>query len=100
MRRDKSGDSKATKIMTRRQQWAMFCMGVWFTGTVLSALLAAENFWTIDKLIEQSNSEPFRRAMETLSPASGREFLRYLASELNRLYFQWWNIAQLGVLVL
>jgi hypothetical protein len=75
-------------------------MGIWFAGTVFSAVVAAQNFYTIDRLIEQSTSEPFRQAMDRLGSESGRDFLRYLSSELNRLYFQWWNIAQLGVLVL
>ena len=30
----------------------------------------------------------------------GRELLRYLSSELNRLYFQYWNLAQLAVGIL
>ena len=33
--------------------------------------------------------------VQTLGPAASRELLRYLSSELNRLYFQMWNVAQL-----
>ena len=75
-------------------------MGIWFAGTVLSAVVAAENFYTIDRLLANSSSEPFRKALEKLGEPAGRELLRYLASELNRLYFQWWNVVQLPLLVL
>ena len=86
--------------MSRRQNWFFFCIGIWFAGTAISALIAAQNFYMIDRLIENSASESFRQALATLGPQTGREFLRYLSSELNRLYFQWWNVAQLALLVL
>ena len=40
--------------------------------------------------------------MQQLGQPQTRDLLRYLSSELNRLYFQMWNVAQLvlGVLVL
>jgi hypothetical protein len=75
-------------------------MGVWLAGTVFSAVGAAENFYTIDRLLENSGNSVFQAAMTQLGSPLGREVLRYLSSELNRLYFQWWNIAQMAVLVL
>ena len=40
--------------------------------------------------------------MQKLGQPATRDFLRYLSSELNRLYFQMWNVAQvaLGLLLL
>src|SRR4051812_3643157 len=87
--------------MTKRRQWALFILGAWLAGTLLSAVVAAENFYTIDRLLQNSSSEAFHRTLEKLGdPAIGRELLRYLSSELNRLYLQWWNVAQLALLVL
>ena len=40
--------------------------------------------------------------VQTLGQSAARDFLRYLSSELNRLYFQMWNVAQvaLGLMIL
>jgi hypothetical protein len=79
----------------------MFCMAVWLTGTIAMSLVATQNFRTIDRLLANSPSEDFHQAVQQLDAqegaATGREFLRYLSSELNRLYFQWWNFGQLLV---
>jgi hypothetical protein len=86
--------------MTRRQQWALFILGAWFVGTVLSAVMAAENFYTIDRLLQNSSNATFRQTVEKLGHAAAHDFLFYLSAELNRLYFQWWNIAELALLLL
>src|SRR4029077_16762247 len=59
-------------------------------------------FYTIDRLLAGSPSTPFTALVHQLGPPQARELLRYLSSELNRLYFQLWNVAQLliGALVL
>jgi hypothetical protein len=53
-------------------------------------------------LLEAKANPSFSAAVEKLGPTQARDLLRYLSSELNRLYFQFWNLAQLaiGVLVL
>src|SRR5438034_5610473 len=85
-----------------KQQWAMFTMGVWIGGSILTAIVAAENFYTIDRLLAGSGSVAFTSAVERLGRPEARELLRYLSSELNRLFFQLWNVAELaiGILVL
>jgi len=85
-----------------KQQWAMFTMGVWIGGSILTAIVAAENFYTIDRLLAGSRSVAFTSVVERLGRPETRELLRYLSSELNRLYFQLWNVAELavGILVL
>jgi len=75
-------------------------MGVWLTGTVFTAVVATQNFYTIDRLLDVQPNPAFRAAVEKFGRDSMREVLRYLSSELNRLYFQYWNLAQLGVGIL
>ena len=94
--------------MSRALPWAMFCLAVWMAGTVFVAIVATQNFFTIDRLIAGSPNESFHVALKTLDSVTtadhpvGRDLLRYLSSELNRLYFQYWNVAQLiaGLLTL
>jgi len=81
----------------------MFCMAVWLAGTVFVAIVATQNFYTIDRLLTDSPNGVFRHAVDSMTQTpTVRELLRYLASELNRLYFQYWNLAQLplGILAL
>ncbi|HYR44898.1 MAG TPA: hypothetical protein VER98_17845 [Terriglobia bacterium] len=75
-------------------------MGVWLTGTLATAVVATENFFTIDRLLEAKPNPAFAADVEKLGHDAARELLRYLSSELNRLYFQYWNLAQLAVGIL
>jgi hypothetical protein len=75
-------------------------MAVWLTGTVAMAFVATENFYTIDRLLEARPNSAFAAAVDKFGHDSTRELLRYLSSELNRLYFQFWNLAQLPVGIL
>ena len=84
------------------QRVALVLMGAWLAGTVCMSVVATENFYTIDRLLAGSPNAAFAAAVERLGQPQARELLRYLSSELNRLYFQLWNVAQLaiGVVVL
>src|SRR5262245_736112 len=75
----------------------MFCMGLWLMGTVLMALVAMENFYTIDRLMQAPSNPTFATNIEKLGHDATRDLLRYSSSELNRLYFQVWNLAQLAI---
>src|SRR5437667_10511275 len=75
-------------------------MGVCLTGTVAMAVVATENFFTIDRMLEAKPNPAFATDVEKLGHDAARELLRYLSSELNRLYFQYWNVAQLAVGIL
>ena len=85
-----------------KPRWALVVMGAWLMGTVCTSVVATENFYTIDRLLGRSPNSSFTIAVEQLGQPQARELLRYLSSELNRLYFQMWNLAQLvmGVLAL
>jgi len=80
--------------------WAVFCMGAWLMGTVFTAIVATQNFYTIDRLLAAQPNTAFTAAVDKLGHQEARELLRYLSSELNRLYFQYWNIAQLAIGIL
>ena len=75
----------------------MFCMAIWLSGSVFISVVATQNFYTIDRLIDKSPNDVFRVVVETMENPQARDLLRYLSSELNRLYFQYWNLAQLPV---
>jgi hypothetical protein len=87
--------------MSWRIQWAMFAMGAWLAGSVLVSVVATQNFRTVDRLLDGSKNAAFSSAVGRIGHPAARDTLRYLSSELNRLYFGLWNVAQviLGVLV-
>ena len=71
-------------------------------GTMCVSVVATQNFYTIDRLLVDDRSTPFRDGASQLGAPLARDLLRYLSSELNRLFFQYWNYLQipLGALVL
>jgi hypothetical protein len=81
-------------------------MAVWLTGTLCVAIVATQNFFTVDRLLAQSPNKDFQAAVHTLDAVetpghpAARDLLRYLSAELNRLYFQYWNVAQLAIGIL
>jgi hypothetical protein len=85
-----------------RARWALVVMGAWMMGSICMSVVATENFYTIDRLLATSTKAEFYAAVQTLGHMPARDLLRYLSSELNRLYFQMWNVTQLvlGALVL
>ena len=85
-----------------KQQWALVVIGMWLMGSICMSVVATENFYTVDRLLAAPSNAAFMGMVQKLGPSPSRELLRYLSSELNRLYFQMWNVAQvvLGVLAL
>jgi hypothetical protein len=84
------------------RHWALVVMGAWLMGSVCTSVVATQNFYTIDRLLAASPNTHFTSAVAQLGQPQARDLLRYLSSELNRLYFQMWNAAQLvfGAIVL
>jgi hypothetical protein len=79
-----------------------FLLGAWLVGMVLIAVVAAENFFMVDRLLDTGALE-FQQKIAPLSPGDARIVLRYLSSELNRFYFWVWGAAEIvigGVLLL
>ncbi|MBZ5557286.1 MAG: hypothetical protein LAO77_08445 [Acidobacteriia bacterium] len=74
---------------------ALVVMGMWLMGSIASSVVATENFYTVDRMLTGSTNVEFYRNVQKLGFPQTRELLRYLSSELNRLYFRIWNVAQL-----
>jgi sorbitol-specific phosphotransferase system component IIC len=85
-----------------KARWALVILGAWTMGSICMSIVATENFYTIDRLLEASTKPEFYAAVQKLGHSAARDLLRYLSSELNRLYFQIWNLAQivLGIVAL
>ncbi len=79
-----------------RQRWALVVMGGWIAGTLCMAVVATENFHSIDRLLAARVNPRFAAVVDRLGQPEARDLLRYLSSELNRLYFQLWNWTQLA----
>ena len=85
-----------------KQRWALVVLGAWLMGSICMSVVATENFYTVDRLLAAPSNPTLTAMVQKLGPPAARELLRYLSSELNRLYFQAWNAAQivLGAVVL
>jgi hypothetical protein len=84
------------------QRWTMFVLGLWIAGSLAMLVVATQNFRTVDRLLSSSANATFSSQVKSIGQPASRELLRYLSSELNRLYFQIWNLAQvvLGLVAL
>jgi hypothetical protein len=85
-----------------KARWALVVLGAWTMGSICMSLVATQNFYTVDRLLASPSNAAFAAMVQTLGQPAARELLRFLSSELNRLYFQMWNVAQvvLGVTAL
>jgi hypothetical protein len=70
-------------------------LGGWIVGTVLIAFVATQNFRTVDRLLSAPTPK-FLHALAPIGHDEARVVLRYLVSELNRLYFSAWGLTQLA----
>ena len=75
-------------------------MAVWLTGTVAMAIVATENFFRIDPILQAQPNSVFAADIEKLGRDAIHDVMYYYSSELNRLYFQFWNLAQLAIGIL
>ena len=80
-----------------RRQWALVLLGAWMAGTICVSVVATQNFYTIDRLLAARANPEFAAVVDRLGATESRDFMRYLSSELNRLYFQLWNAAQIVI---
>ena len=74
---------------------AAFCLGIWVMGTVCISVAATQNFYTIDRLLAAGGHPSFAEGVDRLGAPAARDLLRYLSSELNRLFFRYWNLVQI-----
>jgi hypothetical protein len=78
-----------------KDRWALCALGAWLMGSVIMILVATRNFRLVDELLQASPNAHFQELVQRWGPGPTRDLLRYLSSELNREYFQLWNIVQL-----
>ena len=76
-----------------------FLLGGWLIGMTFVAVVAAENFFMVDRLLESPAptgfQHEFQQRLAPLSDGDARVVLRYLSSELNRFYFWVWGGAEI-----
>src|SRR5688500_13180576 len=75
----------------------MCALGMWLAGTIFVSVVAAQNFYTIDRLLADSLNAPFVSLVDRRGRTHALDLLRYLSSVLNRLYCQLWNVTQLVI---
>src|SRR4029077_15262329 len=83
------------RSLAMKQRWALVLLGAWLMGSICMSIVATQNFYTVDRLRADQGHGAFAAMVQKLGQPAARELLRYLSSELNRLYFQMWNVAQL-----
>ena len=79
---------------TRR--FAALLLGAWLAGSSFMIAIAIGNFHAVDRLLE-SPASPAEQYVKAIGKSPARTFLRYMASEQNRSYFNKWELAQLGI---
>jgi hypothetical protein len=79
-------------MSTRR--FITFLLGVWLGGSLFMYLVASHNLESADRVL---GSPPAAAAkiIDSVGSDSARLLLRHQASELNRLCFEYWGLAQL-----
>ncbi len=73
-----------------------FLLGAWIAGSILMAIVATQNFRSVDRLLKDPSPKA-ERVVRALGHDTARKFLRYHSAELNRSYFGAWEKAQLAL---
>jgi len=83
------------------RRFAALLLGVWLAGCVFMDMVATQNFRSVDHLLAAPPPPMAERIQAMGGRDLARAFLRFQASELNRLYFDNWERAQivLGVVL-
>ncbi len=75
-----------------RATLSVWILGAWLGGTLFMWTVATQNFRVVDRLLS-APAAGFRERIQ----GETRLVMRHQASELNRLYFQYWGWAQLAL---
>ncbi len=81
-------------MSTRR--FVAFLLGVWLGGSLFMYVIATHNLESADRVLG-SPPPAAAKILDSLGAESARLLLRYQASELNRVYFEYWGSAQLVI---
>lgn len=74
---------------------ACFLLGAWLASGLFMAMVATQNFRSVDRLLAKPAASAVRQ-LNKLGPGA-RTLLRYQVSEQNRWYFETWGIAETGI---
>ncbi len=75
---------------------ACFLIGAWLAGSLFMAMVATQNFRSVDRLLAKP-SPAASRSIQALGQNGARALLRYHVSEQNRWYFENWEFMQLAI---
>jgi len=79
-------------MSTRR--FVAFLLGVWLGGSFFMYVIATHNLESADRVLG-SPPPAAVKIIDSVGFDSARLLLRHQASELNRVYFEYWGVAQL-----
>jgi hypothetical protein len=88
------GRCTLAKVHTRRL--ASLILGAWLGGSVFMIVVASRNFAIVEEVLATENRQAAIQ-IELLSPEGARMFLRHLAGEMNRYFFQLWGKSQIAL---
>jgi len=71
-------------------------LGAWIAGTLFMWAIATQNFRLVDRILA-SPPDPWTERARPLAPGDARLLMRHQASEVNRLFFERWGWAQIGL---
>jgi hypothetical protein len=76
------------------RRFACLLLGAWLAGIVVVALVATQNFRTVDRILLEPNPGAAQE-LKTIGHDMARMLLRWEAGEQNRRLFEIWETAQL-----
>jgi hypothetical protein len=78
------------------RRFACFLLGAWLAGSLFMAMVATQNFRSIDRLLA-SPVPAAKIHIQVLGHEGARALLRHQVSEQNRWYFGVWDTMQLAL---
>ena len=63
-----------------KERLAMFALGMWLAGTILVSVVAAQNFYTIDRLLAESPNATFMSLVERIGRSEAPCSIAHTAS--------------------
>ena len=78
------------------RRFVAFLLGVWLGGSLFMSVIATHNLASADRVLA-SPPPAAAKIIDSLGADSARLLLRHQASELNRIYFEYWGGAQLVI---
>ncbi len=76
---------------------ACLILGVWLGGSILIALIATQNFRSVNRILESPSSEVGDAVSRLGGVEAARLFLRHHVGEQNRFFFEHWEYVQIAL---